>query len=221
MMDASVLTSWIGNSVVIQVVMSVLLLASFVSWWTIFLKWLQNGAATRQMAHFEALLSSSTDLAALHRTIVPRVDQYGPAARLFCAAMRERVRLTEDKRDASFLVRAERAMQDCYRTEVEKFESYLSILATVGSVSPYIGLLGTVWGVMHAFRQLLYAHSTALALVAPGIAESLIATAMGLVAAIPAVVAYNYCITRVDHLALRLSSFQTGFLNTLQYQDAL
>ena len=128
-----------------------------------------------------------------------------------------------DKRDAAdtgaVLDSARRAMRAAFQRELDALDSHLNFLASVGSVSPYIGLLGTVWGIMNAFRGLASVQQATLAIVAPGIAEALIATAIGLFAAIPAVVAYNRYTHDIDRLAIRFESFVEEFSNILQRQS--
>ena len=142
--------------------------------------------------------------------------------RIFASGMREYQKLRERRiSDAGTLLDgARRAMRASFQREMDVAESQLAFLATVGSISPYIGLFGTVWGIMHAFRGLANVQNATLAAVAPGIAEALVATAIGLFAAIPAVVAYNRAATDVDRLSIRFETFIEEFTNILQRQTA-
>ncbi|HLQ00810.1 MAG TPA: MotA/TolQ/ExbB proton channel family protein, partial [Burkholderiales bacterium] len=145
----------------------------------------------------------------------------GSLERIFEAGFREFAKLRGQRgtADPSVMVDgARRAMRATYQREMDRLESNLAFLASVGSVSPYVGLLGTVWGIMHAFRGLANVAQATLAAVAPGIAEALVATAIGLFAAIPAVVAYNRFSHDVDRLAVRFESFMEEFSNILQRQ---
>ena len=145
----------------------------------------------------------------------------GSLERIFEAGFRDFVKLKTQRVDGSDLVDgARRAMRATYQREMDYLESHLAFLASVGSVSPYVGLLGTVWGIMHAFRGLANVAQATLAAVAPGIAEALVATAIGLFAAIPAVVAYNRYSHDIERLAVRFESFMEEFSNILQRQAA-
>jgi biopolymer transport protein TolQ len=137
--------------------------------------------------------------------------------RIFASGMREFLKLREKRLDAGAqLDGARRAMRASYQRELDAIESNLSFLASVGSVSPYVGLFGTVWGIMHAFVGLSNMQQVTLATVAPGIAEALVATAIGLFAAIPAVVAYNRFARDIDRIAIQLETFIEEFSNILQ-----
>ncbi|MNC86793.1 Biopolymer transport protein ExbB [compost metagenome] len=145
----------------------------------------------------------------------------GSLERIFEAGFREFAKLRSGQRaaDASDMVDgARRAMRATFQREMDFLERHLSFLASTGSVSPYVGLFGTVWGIMHAFRSLANVQQATLAQVAPGIAEALVATAIGLFAAIPAVVAYNRYSHQIDRLAIRFESFMEEFSNILQRQ---
>ena len=140
-----------------------------------------------------------------------------PMERIFASGMREFIKLRERRLDAvAQLDGARRAMRASYQREMDVIESHLSFLASVGSVSPYVGLFGTVWGIMHAFVGLSNMQQVTLATVAPGIAEALVATAIGLFAAIPAVVAYNRFARQIDRIAIQLETFIEEFVNILQ-----
>lgn len=158
----------------------------------------------------------------LQQAVASRRDEQGALARIFDAGMTEFLKARRgggSGGDATALLDGpRRAMRAAYQREMDSLESHLNFLASAGSVSPYIGLLGTVWGIMHAFIGLSNMQQATLASVAPGIAEALIATAIGLFAAIPAVVAYNRFTNDIDRLSIRFDSFVDEFLNILQRQ---
>lgn len=155
----------------------------------------------------------------LQQSIASRRDENGALARIFESGMSEFIKARRSNQKGEALLDGpRRAMRATFQRELDQLESRLNFLASAGSVSPYIGLLGTVWGIMHAFIGLSGAQSATLASVAPGIAEALIATAIGLFAAIPAVVAYNRFTNEVDRIATRFESFVDEFLNILQRQ---
>ena len=157
----------------------------------------------------------------LQQAVASRRDEQGALARIFDAGMTEflKARRGNAGSDATALLDGpRRAMRAAYQREMDALESHLNFLASAGSVSPYIGLLGTVWGIMHAFIGLSNMQQATLASVAPGIAEALIATAIGLFAAIPAVVAYNRFTNDIDRISIRFDSFVDEFLNILQRQ---
>jgi biopolymer transport protein TolQ len=218
--DMSVLALVTGASVLVQLVMLILLLASILSWYCIFLKIFAFRRATRQADEFERKFWSGADLNELYQRAVSARGSAGGQERIFEAGFQEFVKLRKqpgmDIRTVMDGTR--RAMRATYQREMESLESYLSFLASVGSVSPYVGLFGTVWGIMNSFRSLANVAQATLAAVAPGIAEALIATAMGLFAAIPAVVAYNHFAGNVNRLATRFDSFMEEFSNILQRQ---
>ena len=218
--DMSVLSLITGASVPVQLVMAILLLASLFSWYYIFLKIFTLRRAERQTAEFERQFWSGVDLNELFQRAVNARASAGTLERIFESGFRE---FTKHRREpgtdvAALMDSTRRAMRATYQREMDKLESSLSFLATVGSVSPYVGLLGTVWGIMNAFRGLANVAQATLAHVAPGIAEALIATAIGLFAAIPAVVAYNRFAGDVNRLAIRFESFTEEFSNILQRQ---
>ncbi|NLR75002.1 protein TolQ [Leeia aquatica] len=207
-------------SLVVQLVMVVLLLMSLLSWSYIFSKWVAIRQAVRHSDVFERNFWSGQDLNQLHQQISPHEESQG-MERIFVAGFREFLKLKKpgnglDPRDMMDSV--QRAMRAEYQREIDRLESHLAFLATTGSVSPYIGLFGTVWGIMNAFRGLANVGQATLAQVAPGIAEALIATAIGLFAAIPAVVAYNRYLHDIDRLSIKLESFMEEFSNILQRQ---
>jgi len=180
-------------SIVVKAVMALLVFASMLSWTYIFMKLFSIGRARRQAEEFEREFWSGSDLVGLYQRAAS--GRYPPAGmeRIFEAGFKEFLKLKGRPGSdlASLLEGTRRAMKATYQREMDALESHLSFLATVGSVSPYVGLFGTVWGIMNAFRGLSNVAQATLAQVAPGIAEALVATAMGLFAAIPAVIAYN------------------------------
>jgi len=209
--------------VLVQLIMALLLLLSIVSWTYIFRKVFAIRSARAQTEQFERSFWSGGNLPPLHQSASSQRDQSGALARIFEAGMGEFIKGKQASRDAldmgAVLDGARRAMRASFQRELDGLESHLNFLASVGSVSPYIGLLGTVWGIMNAFRGLASVEQATLAIVAPGIAEALIATAIGLFAAIPAVVAYNRFTHDIDRLANRFESFVEEFSNILQRQS--
>src|SRR5690606_4201860 len=157
--------------------------------------------------------------AVLQQSIATRREEHGALAKIFDAGMTEFIKVRRNNGSAdAILDGSRRAMRATYQREMDSLESHLNFLASAGSVSPYIGLLGTVWGIMQAFLGLSSMQQATLSAVAPGIAEALIATAIGLFAAIPAVVAYNRYTNEIDRLSIRFDSFIDEFLNILQRQ---
>jgi len=218
--DISILAMVWNASAVVQFVMALLVGVSFMSWYFIFRKLFTIREAKGRTERFERDFWSGSDLNALYQSAVNHRHSTGSLERVFEAGFREFAKLkTQRAGDPSAMVDgARRAMRATYQREMDELESHLSFLASVGSVSPYVGLLGTVWGIMHAFRGLANMSQATLAAVAPGIAEALVATAIGLFAAIPAVVAYNRFSHDVDRLAVRFESFMEEFSNILQRQ---
>ncbi|OON63693.1 protein TolQ [Massilia sp. KIM] len=206
----------------VQLIMALLLALSVVSWTYIFRKLFTIRAARAQTEQFERSFWAGGNLHTLHQSASSQRDQSGPLARIFEAGMGEFIKGKQASRDAldmgAVLDGARRAMRASFQRELDMLDTHLNFLASVGSVSPYIGLLGTVWGIMNAFRGLANVQQATLAVVAPGIAEALIATAIGLFAAIPAVVAYNRFTHDIDRLANRFESFVEEFSNILQRQ---
>ncbi len=215
------LINLIGNaSLVVKLVIGLMLGMSLMSWWFIFRKAFVVRDARRKAEDFERTFWSGSDLNSLFQAIVSSRRPSGSMERIFEAGFREFVKLRKQTTlaVASVMDGTRRAMRASYQREMEYLDKHLSFLATVGSVSPYIGLLGTVWGIMNAFRGLANVHQATLAQVAPGIAEALVATAIGLFAAIPAVVAFNYYAREIDSLSTRFESFMEEFSNILQRQ---
>jgi biopolymer transport protein TolQ len=202
--------------------MALLLLTSFMSWWFIFRKMFAIRQAKKQSDEFEDMFWKSPDLNKLYQSAGNARNTKGSMERIFEAGFREFVK---NKRQpgidiSTVMDGTRRAMRATYQREMDGLESHLSFLATVGSVSPYVGLFGTVWGIMNSFRGLSNVTQATIAHVAPGIAEALIATAMGLFAAIPAVIAYNRYAHDIDRLATRFESFMEELSNVLQRQTA-
>ena len=207
-------------SLPVQLVMALLLLTSFMSWWFIFRKMFTIRLAMKQSDEFEDTFWKGPDLNKLYQSAGNARHTTGSMERIFEAGFREFVK---NKRQpgmdiSTVMDGTRRAMRATYQREMDGLESHLSFLATVGSVSPYVGLFGTVWGIMNSFRGLSNVTQATIAHVAPGIAEALIATAMGLFAAIPAVIAYNRYAHDVDRLATRFESFMEELSNVLQRQ---
>jgi biopolymer transport protein TolQ len=216
--DLSFLHLVLGASPLVQLVMASLVLASIVSWAMIFDRHKVLRRARVEAEDFERRFWSGGDLSQLYRGI-DKTTAKGMSA-IFHAGFREYAKLRENPGldNADIVEGVRRAMRVASSREVDKLESHLSFLATVGSTSPYVGLFGTVWGIMNAFQALGNVKQATLNLVAPGIAEALIATAMGLFAAIPAVVAYNKFSHNVERLENRYDDFVEEFSNILQRQ---
>ena len=218
--DLDIWTLIVNASFVVKVVMALLLIVSFMSWMFIFQKWFSIRRAVAQTETFEREFWSGNDLSSLYQGAVNSRHTIGSLERIFEAGFREFAKLRGQKgSDPTTMVDgARRAMRATFQREMDFLERHLSFLASTGSVSPYVGLFGTVWGIMHAFRSLANVQQATLAQVAPGIAEALVATAIGLFAAIPAVVAYNRYAHDIDRLANRFESFMEEFSNILHRQ---
>jgi biopolymer transport protein TolQ len=216
--DLSIFQLVLNASLVVQAVMLLLLLVSVSSWAAIFRKLFSLGKVKKLNEDFEREFWAGNSLNDLFATATKHAATGGPMERIFASGMREFQKLRERRiTDASSLMDgARRAMRASYQREMDAIETHLSFLASVGSVSPYVGLFGTVWGIMHAFNGLAALAQVTLATVAPGIAEALVATAIGLFAAIPAVVAYNRFARDIDRIAIRLETFMEEFSNILQ-----
>jgi biopolymer transport protein TolQ len=214
------LLSLIGHaSFPVQIIMLLLFAASVLSWTFIFSKRAALRRAAEQTRRFEDDFWAGGDLTVLQQAIASRRNEHGALARIFDAGMTEFVKARRSSSRGDTLLDApRRAMNAALQREMDGLESHLSFLASTVSVSPYVGLLGTVWGIMHAFMGLSTMQQATLAAVAPGIAEALIATAIGLFAAIPAVLAYNRYTSQIDRLSIRFESLVEEFLNILQRQ---
>ncbi len=218
--EMSIISLIINASLPVQVIMLILVIISVLSWTYIISKRIALKRARNQTRDFEDAFWKGGDLTTLHQSIAQNSEQEGPLARIFEAGMDEflKARRNGVKEVNALLEGPNRAMRATYQRELDAMDSNLNFLASAGSVSPYIGLLGTVWGIMHSFIGLAGTAQATLAAVAPGIAEALIATAIGLFAAIPAVLAYNHFSNDIDKMASRFDSFIDEFLNILQRQ---
>lgn len=218
--DLSLLTLILQASLVVQLVLLVLLAASVLSWASIIDRARVLGRARRSADAFEERFWSGGDLSALYKSLSQEERASQGLASIFRAGFKEYVRLrkVEENDLMAVLQGAERSMRVALSREMDRLETHLTFLATVGSTSPYIGLFGTVWGIMHAFHALGNLEQATLALVAPGISEALVATAIGLFAAIPAVIAYNRYANQVERLGNRYEEFMEEFSTLLQRQ---
>ena len=220
--DLSILGLFLQADIIVKVVMVILLIASFWSWAVIFDKLMRLRRLRRDATTFEESFWSGGSLDDLYDRIGSR--PLDPMSAIFAAAMREWRRsaakgLTNSNTlRASLQDRIERVMQVTVGREMERLERFMAYLATVGSTAPFVGLFGTVWGIMNSFQSIAASKNTSLAVVAPGIAEALFATALGLVAAIPAVVAYNKLSTDFGRYAGRLEAFSSEFSAILSRQ---
>jgi biopolymer transport protein TolQ len=220
--EFSIVAMVMNASLVVKLVMAILVAASVTSWAIILRKRHMIVTTRRQAEAFEATFWASNDLGALFRTLEARKLPSMGTETLFEAGFREFSRLRKQAGiDAAQLMEgAGRSMKAARLRELERLEANLEMLATVGSISPYIGLFGTVWGIMHAFIGLGNVQQATLQAVAPAIAEALIATAIGLFAAIPAVVAYNRFSDQVFRIEMRLDTFVEEFSTILQRHAA-
>ena len=216
--DLSIVTLLLHASWVVQAVVALLVVVSIASWAAIFRKVVALKRAQELNDEFDREFWSGTSLNDLFAGAAQNAKSSGSMERIFASGMREYQKLRERHiiDPGTLLDGARRAMRASYQREMDAIESNLSFLATVGSVSPYVGLFGTVWGIMHAFTGLAALEQVTLSTVAPGIAEALVATAIGLFAAIPAVVAYNRFAHDIDRIANRLETFIEEFSNILQ-----
>jgi biopolymer transport protein TolQ len=218
--DLSITHLILNATIVVQCVIGLLVFASLSSWTMIFDRRRVLKKATRDADEFESRFWSGGDLAELYRQLEREDEDDSGMAAIFRAGFREFARLrTKGHKDPMAMVQgAQRSMRVYLNREVDYLENHLSTLATIGSTSPYVGLFGTVWGIMNSFTALGNVKAATLALVAPGIAEALIATAIGLFAAIPAVVAYNRYSNKVERLNNRYDDFVEEFATILQRQ---
>jgi len=220
--DLSIVTLFLQADTLVKCVMLLLLIASFWSWAVIFDKYTKLRRLRRDADNFEENFWSGGALDDLYDRIGNRPED--PMSSVFAAAMREWRRsmakgiVATTATRMTLQERIERVMQVTAGREIARLERYMPFLATVGSTSPFVGLFGTVWGIMNSFQSIAAAKNTSLAVVAPGIAESLFATALGLVAAIPAVVAYNKFSTDFGRYAGRLDAFSSEFTAILSRQ---
>jgi len=218
--DLSIASLILGASLLVKVVMLLLMAASVSSWALVFRKRRELLNAKRAAAGFEDQFWAAEDLTALFNRLSNQRQERDGTQRMFEAGFKEfaRLRKKEGIPPEMVLEGSQRSMRIALSRELEALEANLPMLATVGSVSPYIGLFGTVWGIMNSFRGLSNTHQATLAMVAPGISEALIATAMGLFAAIPAVIFYNRFSSEIDRLASRYDIFLEEFSAILQRQ---
>src|SRR5437016_6413851 len=220
--DLSIISLFMQADLIVKIVLFLLIAASFWSWAVIFDKFMRLRRLSRDAESFEESFWSGGSLDDLYDRIGTR--PLDPLSAVFAAAMREWRRSAAKGLTASSSMRAslqeriERVMQVTVGREMERLERFMPFLATVGSTSPFVGLFGTVWGIMNSFQSIAAAKNTSLAVVAPGIAESLFATALGLVAAIPAVVAFNKFSTDFGRYAGRLDAFSSEFSAILSRQ---
>ena len=217
----SIYTLWLHADPVVKAVMALLALASLWSWAIILNKWMALGALRRRADKFEKSFWSGTSLDDLYQQHAPRINH--PMVAVFASAIREWRRAFEGGPPrAAFLAsikdRIDKAMSVTIQRESQGIENQLGFLATVGATAPFVGLFGTVWGIMNSFSAIAARHDTTLAVVAPGIAEALFATAMGLLAAIPAVIFYNKFVNDIGRYTGRLESFADEFSAILSRQ---
>lgn len=216
--DFSLLALFLSADIVVKLVMVGLLLASIWCWAIIVDKTLLYGRARREMNRFEKIFWSGQSLEQLYQNLSDRPSR--GLASVFVAAMKEWKR-SHEQGAASYLgvqVRLDKVLDVAINRESEYLEKRLTFLATVASASPFIGLFGTVWGIMNSFQSIAASSSTNLAVVAPGIAEALFATALGLLAAIPAVIGYNKLSSDANKLVGRLEGFADEFSTILSRQ---
>jgi len=219
--ELSILDLVLHASLVVQLVLLTLVLASIVSWTMIFDRAWALKRAHKAADAFEQRFWSGGDLSALYRDLGQDEKALSGLASIFRGGFKEYVRLRkgDDSGDTMAVIQgAERSMRVALSREMDRLETHLPFLATVGSTSPYVGLFGTVWGIMHSFHALGNVQQATLALVAPGISEALVATAIGLFAAIPAVIAYNRFSNQVERLNNRYEEFMQEFSTLLQRQ---
>lgn len=220
--DLSIISLIAEASLIVQVVMLILLTISIASWTIIFRKFFALRSAIKSTELFEADFWKDRDLGSLYQQVRAAPKENGALARIFESGMGEflKSRQQKERLDHGVMVDgSRRAMKASFQRELDTMEAGLGFLATTGSVSPYIGLFGTVWGIMNAFRGLANVEQATLASVAPGIAEALVATAIGLFAAIPAVIAFNRFANGIDRLSVRFEGFMEEFSNILQRQS--
>jgi len=216
--DLSIINLLLHASFMVQAVVLLLVIVSIASWAAIIRKYFALKRMRALNDDFEREFWSGTSLNELFASAAQNAKFAGPMERIFASGMREYQKLRERHVSdaATLLDGARRAMRASFQRELDAAEQNLSFLATVGSVSPYVGLFGTVWGIMHAFTGLAALTQVTLATVAPGIAEALVATAIGLFAAIPAVVGYNRFAREIDKIAIALETYIEEFSNILQ-----
>ncbi|MCK4834882.1 MAG: protein TolQ [Gammaproteobacteria bacterium] len=218
--DMSLFSLVTRASFLVQVVMMILLSASVLSWIVIVLKYKVLKLAREEAMRFEDQFWSGINLSDLYQQVKRKATERRGIAKIFESGFAEFIRTHKNKTNPEMMLAGvQRSMKVAVAREEDYLDSHLSLLATIGSISPYIGLFGTVWGIMRSFIALGAVEHASLAMVAPGIAEALIATAMGLFAAIPAVIAYNRYAERVDRLSSTYENFAEEFATILQRQS--
>lgn len=218
--DMSLFSLVTRASLLVQLVMLTLLSASVLSWIVIVLKYKVLKLATAEAVRFEDQFWSGINLSDLYQQVKRKTAERRGIAKIFEAGFAEFVRTHKNKTNPEMMLAGvQRSMKVAVAREEDYLDSHLALLATIGSISPYIGLFGTVWGIMRSFIALGAVEHASLAMVAPGIAEALIATAMGLFAAIPAVIAYNRYAEKVDRLSSTYENFAEEFATILQRQS--
>ena len=218
--EISFIGLFLEASVLVKLVMLTLLALSIASWAVIIQRNKLLGSARVKSLRFEETFWSGVDLNRLYKELIARGSAISGLESMFVAGFKEYTRLSKvnSKAPEAVMDGTSRAMRVSLSREMEKLENHLPLLATIGSTSPYIGLFGTVWGIMNSFIALGAVENATLAMVAPGIAEALIATAMGLFAAIPSVIGYNRFTTQVDKIEMTYANFMEEFSNILQRQ---
>ena len=224
--DLSIITLVAHASAVVQIVLAILLIFSLVSWTIIFQKWFQMSRARREARNFDKRFWGGADLNKLYESATERRSSIGPQEGIFYSGMTEFLRSRASNLEARATGDADRLIDNNVRRalhqgideEMSRLKSSLALLATAANTAPFIGLFGTVWGIMDAFTGLGNLESASLAVVAPGIAEALVATAIGLFAAIPAVIGYNRFAYSLDRLSSQYESFMQEFQNILGRQ---
>ena len=219
--DMSLFSLVTRASILVQLVMFILLSASVLSWVIIVLKYKVLKLAKEESLRFEDQFWSGINLSELYQQVKRKKDERRGISKIFESGFSEYIRTHKVKTNTEMMLASvQRSMKVAVAREEEYLDSHLSMLATIGSISPYIGLFGTVWGIMRSFIALGAVEHASLAMVAPGIAEALIATAMGLFAAIPAVIAYNRYAEQVDRLSSSYENFAEEFATILQRQNS-
>jgi biopolymer transport protein TolQ len=218
--DLSFFSLIIEASFLVQLVMLLLLVLSILSWTIVLQKWKLLKEVDQNTRSFENKFWSGGDISTLYKSLQASDKEKIGIEAVFVSGFSEYARLNRQKVDNGILISGtQRAMRVALAREMDRLDAHNDFLATVGSVSPYIGLFGTVWGIMNAFRGLANTQNATLAMVAPGISEALVATAMGLFAAIPSVVAYNRFSHDVDKVITHFENFADEFINILQHQS--
>lgn len=218
--DQSLISLFTNASLLVKLVMMLLLAASVIAWAIIFQRWQLFSRTRREVDEFENTFWSGVELSKLFQRVSAQREEVSGSESIFIAGFKEFIRLRKQTGvpPAAVMEGAQRAMRVAMSRESERLETHLPFLATVGSVSPYVGLFGTVWGIMSSLRALGSVQQATLSMVAPGISEALVATAMGLFAAIPAVIAYNRYSNRLQGLVNRYETFVEEFTSILHRQ---